>query len=134
MISLLVTLALASTSPAVTRSMDDVPLCGAGYHEPFGPPGEVPQRHCHDGPRSYRSKYHTLGHEILDLESAQCANSDESYKLLDELIGEAKLRIQYDPRLEGVAREAQARRISAQIGNLLEEKNFFFENWRKNAE
>jgi len=39
--------------------------------------------------RTYKRKYQTIGHEILDIESEACGVPDEAYKLLDELIDHA---------------------------------------------
>ncbi|MGX8013657.1 hypothetical protein ACVDG8_034185 [Mesorhizobium sp. ORM8.1] len=61
--------------------------CEGLYAEPFAQLVDVPPRPCPAAKRrDYRPHNHGFGFELLDLESEACFVSDESYRLLDDIV------------------------------------------------
>lgn len=88
---------------------------------------------CDDAQRSphnYRSKYNTIAHSILDVESCAWPISDSMYNLVDEVIDEAKSALNVDYALLASSdtniRIREAVRILYTIDTLLSKKNFVY--------
>ena len=79
----------------------------------------TPQDEGAESREEYKPKYNTIGHEFLDLEKIVGATCPD-YKVLDDIIDEAKRRI--EPKQKYSRQDAL--KILRTIGNILTEKGF----------
>lgn len=76
-------------APAPTSVAPQKPLdaCGESSSPPYGKPSSKEGRECASaGSRQYKSKYATIAHRVLDIESEVCGVPDSAYQLLDDII------------------------------------------------
>lgn len=112
-----------ATSNAVVESPPTE--CGVRYASPMGLPAtEAPRACAKSSARTYKPRYSTIGHRILDLESEACGVPDSAYQLLDDLIARADAKNWGPMPSDATARRDFALKVSADIGQLLVDGGF----------
>lgn len=114
-----------AASLAANPAPRGIPECGSMYAPPFAEssPAVQPRTCPAPSPRAYKSKFQTIGHEILTEESLACFVPDSAFKLLDSLI--EKGRDKYTPLPTGSGNwEASATRFFETMGQVLLEAGF----------
>ena len=117
------TVLLAAALPS--RVEGPRPLCGSTYAPPFANQGDAAPRVCSLArPRNYTPKHRGIGFEILDLESDACFVSDDSYRLLDEIVEGVSKRVPLAQPSDERTKVEQVYAVSRATGDVLAEKGF----------
>jgi regulator of sirC expression with transglutaminase-like and TPR domain len=78
-------------------------------------------------PPPYKPKYHTIAHRFLDLQARYMSVPDDSYRLLDDVITQAKASVHFDPNIRNPGeRIQQLQAVFNTIDAILIDKNFIF--------
>ena len=112
-------------APVQLRSTD-LPNCGDSYAPPFADGGAattLPRACAPVTQRSYVPRHHGLAYEILMMESEACFVSDDSFRLLDSLIDQARDAIAFKVPA-GEPWPALANSTLATIGDVLAQNGF----------
>ncbi|NWB30532.1 hypothetical protein [Pseudomonas gingeri] len=124
---ILVSLLLLMGSCALADQFVDLPVCGDAslYVPPIASPGPAAAPRACPLPtaRTYEPRHRGLGYEILMLESQACFVPDESFRLLDSLIDQARDSLAARPNREADWQE-QARATFTVLGATLVDNGF----------
>ncbi|NWE29563.1 hypothetical protein [Pseudomonas gingeri] len=124
---ILVSLLLLMGSCALADQFVDLPVCGDAslYVPPIASPGPAAAPRACPLPtaRTYEPRHRGLGYEILMLESDACFVPDESFRLLDSLIDQARDSLAARPGAKADW-QAQARATFTVAGATLVDNGF----------